>query len=73
MRARVIVNSLISKREQGNDMRKTTLSMPEELFEKMSEYLESRYGITRGRMAIFIQDAIREKLDRIKINEEKKV
>ena len=53
-----------------NDMRKTTFSLPTELFERMSKHLESRYGKTRGRMAIFIQDAIREKLDRIQTKEE---
>ena len=52
-----------------NSMRKTTFSLPNELFERMSKHLESRYGQTRGRMAIFIQDAIREKLDRIQLKE----
>ena len=45
-------------------MRKTSFSMPHELYERMNKYLEARYGQTRGRMAIFMQDAIREKLDR---------
>ena len=45
-------------------MRKTSFSMPHELYERMNKYLEARYGQTRGRMAIFLQDAIREKLDR---------
>ena len=45
-------------------MRKTTFSMPTKLYERMNKYLEARYGATRGRMAVFLQDAIREKLDR---------
>lgn len=45
-------------------MRKITFSIPIELFERMEKYL-SRYGKTRGRMSIFIQDAIMEKLDRV--------
>ena len=44
--------------------------MPNELYERMSKYLEDRYGETRGKMAVFVQDAIREKLDR---EENKKV
>lgn len=50
--------------DKDNDMRKTTFSMPEKLFERMRAYLEERYGETRGKMAVFIQDAIKEKLDK---------
>lgn len=45
-------------------MRKTTFSMPIELYERMHKHLEARYGSTRGRMAVFLQDSIREKLER---------
>ena len=50
-------------------MRKVTFSMPDKLFQRMEKHL-SRYGKTRGRMSIFIQDAIMEKLDRVKSNKE---
>jgi len=55
----------MNENNQGNGMRKITFSIPDELFERMEKYL-SRYGKTRGRMSIFIQDAIMEKLSRIK-------
>lgn len=47
-------------------MRKITFSLPDELFERMEKHL-SRYGKTRGRMSIFIQDAIIEKLNKIQL------
>jgi len=56
----------IQNNNKDNGMQKVTFSMPEELFERMEKYL-SRYGKTRGKMSIFIQDAIMEKLDRVQL------
>jgi len=50
-------------------MRKTTISLPDELFKRMEKHL-SRYGKTRGRLSIFIQDAIMEKLNRDQLKKE---
>ncbi len=54
--------------KQNNCMHKTTFAMPDELFERMSKYLKSRHGDTRGKMAIFIQNAIRNELDRLQLD-----
>jgi len=48
-------------------MKKISVSLTDELYERMNKYLNDSYGETRGRISIFIQDAVREKLDRIQL------
>lgn len=47
-------------------MGKITIQIPDTLDKEMRDYIESKYGGTRGYLGAFIIDSIREKLEREK-------
>jgi hypothetical protein len=61
----IVAERLKDVSNRDNNMRKLTVSIPDELDEKVRAYVERRFGGIKGGLSMFVKEALEEKFARM--------